>query len=125
MLAEIIIASCLMAEAEGEGVQGINGVADTIANRAERRGIAAVAVVQQRGQYASLTTRQREVRARRSPAVWAYCLEVGGKLARGEWIACSGWTHFYAPAACATPPPWAKQLTMKTKLGKHVFGRLP
>lgn len=120
----IILASCLMAEAEGEGHIGINAVADTIANRAERRNVEAVVIVQQPGQYATLSAKQRDVRARRSPAAWVYCLEVGSKLAQGKWISQSRWTHFYSPARLKKAPSWSIDLKDRKTIGNHVFGEL-
>lgn len=123
MLKVIIIAASLMAEAEGEGEAGLYSVADTIANRMELRKTTAVAVVEQRGQYATLTPDQIKVRAARSPAVWAFCLNVARQLLTEKYIPTSSWTHFYAPARCKAPA-WAAKLKDRRTVGNHVFGRL-
>jgi N-acetylmuramoyl-L-alanine amidase len=123
MLLAIIVAACLMAEAEGEGMKGVDAVADTIANRMELRGLTAGEVVSEKGQYASLDAHQIRIRSARSPAAWAYCLEVASKLVHGKWIVTSPWTHFYAPARCKAPA-WADKMTDEGTVGNHVFGRL-
>jgi spore germination cell wall hydrolase CwlJ-like protein len=123
MLKVIIIAASLMAEAEGEGESGIYSVADTIANRMDLRQMTAVQVVEEKPrQYATLTPEQIKVRAGRSPAVWAFCLDVARRLDRGIYIATTPWTHFYNPAKCS--PAWAAKMTDKKTIKNHIFGRL-
>ena len=122
MLEKIIIATCIMAEAEGEGVRGRELVADTICNRAQLSNMSPVDVVETPKHYATLKPAQLEKRIERAPEVWNHCLHLATRIVRGTYKPTTQHTHFYAHNKCG--PVWAEYLVGVQVYKNHTFGKI-
>lgn len=110
----------LLAEAYGEGPEGMRLVAETILNRAAIRGLTPEQVVRQRHQYTGLT--QPGPRARElwtSPKAIA-AAQAAFEQAMQPGDPTGGADHYYAPGTISQPY-WAKSMTDKGQVGGHKF----
>lgn len=102
----------LIAEAVGEGPEGMRRVAETILNRAAVRGLSPEQVVTQKHQYAGYSKPGPAARrAQDDPATRADA-EAAFRLALEPGDPTGGADHYFAPGSISEPS-WAKSMTPK------------
>lgn len=113
------IIDTIIAEAYGEGSEGMRRVAETILNRSDIRGITPGEVVRQPDQYtgywspgASAQEAQRQQEAR--DAAWA-----AYELAQGPDDPTRGADHYFNPNI--VQPSWARNMEPTGQYGGHAF----
>lgn len=118
-----LLAACLLVEAEGETLRGIEMVADTVANRAIIRNLTVEEVVLTTG-YCGVNVAVEEIhiRAERSPEIWNDCKRIALRLIRGTWEPTTPYTDFYNPDKVTRTPKHALLWTKSEKFGNHLFG---
>lgn len=110
----------LIAEAVGEGSEGMRRVAETILNRAAIRGLTPEQVVTQPHQYTGyFAPGPAAVKAQNDPAIRS-AAEAAFKLAMQPGDPTGGADHYFAPGTISTPY-WAKSMTPKGDYGGHRF----
>lgn len=110
----------LIAEAYGEGPEGMRRVAETIINRAAIRGLTPEQVVNQPYQYTGLTQPgPSAVQAWNDPKAIA-AAQAAWELAQKPGDPTKGADHYYAPGTIAEPY-WAKSMTPTGAYGGHAF----
>ena len=110
----------LIAEAAGEGPEGMRRVAETILNRAAIRGLSPEQVVQQRSQYTGYSNPgPGAVRAQGNPTTRA-AAEAAWRLALEPGDPTGGADHYYAPGV-VSEPSWARSMTPTGQYGGHAF----
>jgi spore germination cell wall hydrolase CwlJ-like protein len=131
MLAEILIACTIAAEAMGEGAPGRKAVASVMFQRSQDRAIPITQVCLQPAQFScwikggeKFTVMEGRAKKWRkeSPGEWAHCVELARRLNEGRFVPVGRFDHYYNPSLCS--PHWAKNLVGKVKIGNHVFGRI-
>lgn len=132
MIAEMILACTIAAEAIGEGPSGRDAVANAIYWRSQERSIPATQVCLQRAQFtcwgkdgakfASMEGRTKKWQ-KESPGEWRHCVELAQQLNKGAFVPMGGrWNHYYNPSKAS--PAWARNLKDKVTIGNHVFGNI-
>lgn len=114
------ILKTLIAEAYGEGPEGMRLVAETILNRAAIRGLTPEQVVRQSKQYTGLNSPGPEAKkAWNSPEAIA-AAQAAWELAQQPGDPTGGADHYYAPDTISQPY-WAKSMTPTVEAGGHKF----
>jgi hypothetical protein len=114
------ILKTLIAEAIGEGPEGMRLVAETILNRAQMRGLTPEEVVRQPKQYTGLNNPGPAAkRAWDDPEALA-AAEAAWQLAQQPGDPTGGADHYYAQGTI-NQPWWAKGMTPKGEMGGHTF----
>jgi N-acetylmuramoyl-L-alanine amidase len=121
-----LVEAVILAEARGEGPQGMTAVADVIRNRMRKHHTTAHLVVVQQGQFAclnNLATRELIYNA----AAWKPNLvarDLAIKLVDHNGFGVpritNGATHFYR---AGQRPEWAGQMNFTVEIGNHRFYR--
>ncbi|WP_075289163.1 cell wall hydrolase [Pararhizobium arenae] len=116
------IVDTVIAEAAGDGPEGMLAVASTIKNRAKIRGISPAEVVRQPSQFEGYENpREGSRRAQRDPAIRSEA----DKILQGVFDGTlqdptDGADHFHADYVS---PAWAKTMPATKKIGGHTFYR--
>lgn len=114
------ILKTLIAEAIGEGPEGMRLVAETILNRAAIRGLSPEEVVRQPKQYTGLNSPGASAKkAWNNPEALA-AAEAAWQLAQEPGDPTGGADHYYAQDTI-DQPWWAKGMTPKGEMGGHTF----
>lgn len=114
------ILKTLIAEAYGEGPEGMRLVAETILNRAAIRGLTPEEVVRQPKQYTGLKSPGPAAkRAWDNPNALA-AAQAAWQLAQEPGDPTDGADHYYAQGTISQPW-WAKGMTPKGEIGGHTF----
>lgn len=109
----------LIAEAIGEGPEGMRRVAETILNRAAIRGLTPEQVVKQPKQYTGYEHPGSEtVKAMQDPAVRA-AAEAAFRLAMEPGDPTKGADHYFNPNLVS--PSWARSMTPTGEYGNHAY----
>lgn len=110
----------LIAEAAGEGPQGMRLVAETILNRSAIRDLSPAEVVRQPYQYTGYAhPGPAAAQAQKNPQVRA-AARAALELAMQPGDPTGGSDHYYAPGTIAQPY-WAGSMTPKGQFGGHAF----
>lgn len=110
----------LIAEAGGEGSEGMRRVAETILNRAAVRGLSPEQVVQQPYQYTGYSNPgPGAVQSQRNPDVRA-AAEAAYQLALQPGDPTGGADHYYAQNTISQPS-WARSMNNTGTYGGHTF----
>lgn len=119
-----VVAAVLMAEAWGEGREGMIAVAEVIRNRADKEGISPLAIVKQPRQFTSLnnTTPPQLIRKFWKARDWEIALEIS-RMLYNEPEKLPGITNG-ADHYDNGRPYWAKGRTPVAVVGSHKFYRL-
>jgi len=118
-----IVAAVLIAEAGGEGVQGMEAVYEIINNRSVRGKKSYEDVVTQPAQFSCLngvTTDDLIAKSKQHPR-WEQALQMVKSPPTTRYA--NGATHYYANWIKKTPK-WAVGKTPVATLGKHLFFRI-
>lgn len=110
----------LIAEAYGEGPEGMRLAAETIVNRSEQRGLTPAEVVQQRRQYSGYENPGPAVRPLFNDPSAVSAAQAAWDLARGPGDPTGGANHYFAPGTISTPS-WARSMTPTLTSGGHAF----
>jgi spore germination cell wall hydrolase CwlJ-like protein len=119
----------VLAEAGGQGVDGMRGVAHVIANRAALTGKPLSEVISQPGQFEPWATKQNVLKNYDpNSAEYKQAKDiVQGVLARPDLDITQGSTHFLAPDIMkqrgAALPAWANENQPTVTIGGHAFSR--
>lgn len=116
---QAIIAAVLVAEAGGEGWQGLRAVHETICNRAKLKGWSKTRVVMQKWQYSCLNRVKPDTLIKRAQQhdAWEAALKVATSKA-GDIV--KGATH-YDNVKRNGLPAWAQNARMVAKVKNHQF----
>jgi hypothetical protein len=110
----------LIAEALGEGPEGMRLVGETILNRSQQRGIPPDRVVAQPYQYTGYSNPGPAAqRAFNDPSAIS-AAEAAWQLAQGPGDPTQGANHYYAQNTIAQPS-WARNMTNTVTSGGHTF----
>jgi hypothetical protein len=115
-LADIL--NTLIAEANGEGPEGMRRVGETILNRAAIRGITPAEVVRQPNQYTGYFAPGPEALVAQRDEVARKAAEAAWELARKPGDPTNGADHYHADYVS---PYWANQLQSTGSYGQHQF----
>lgn len=110
----------LIAEAAGEGPEGMRRVAETILNRAAIRGLSPEQVVTQRDQYTGYSNPGPAARRAQNNAETRAAAEAAFQLAMQPGDPTGGADHYYAPGTISQPR-WASSMTPTGEYGGHAF----
>lgn len=110
----------IIAEALGEGPDGMRMVGETILNRSQQRGIEPARVVAQPYQYTGYSNPgPAAVRAFNDPAAIS-AAQAAWQLAQGPDDPTKGANHYYAQGTISQPS-WARNMTNTVTHGGHTF----
>ena len=116
-----VVAAVIVAEAGGESLDAMRGVAAVIQNRAESRHEPKVKIVTQRKWFSCLNYRTPDalVELELSHARYVAALT----MADGVTDNVGGATNFYAPKGMkgGKPPYWASTMTVTARIGGLIF----
>ncbi len=114
-----LVAAVLVAEAGGEGWQGLRAVHETICNRAAQKGWSKTRVVTQKFQYSCLngTTPEKLIAKARKHNVWGAAIKVAQEKP-GEIV--KGATH-YDNVKAFGKPAWAYHARLVATVKNHQF----
>jgi hypothetical protein len=110
----------LIAEAYGEGPEGMRRVAETILNRAAIRGISPEEVVRQPAQFTGLTQPGEEARRLWGDQEAIRAAQAAYELAQQPGDPTGGADHYYAHNTI-DEPWWAPSMTGRGQHGGHTF----
>lgn len=114
------ILKTLIAEALGEGPEGMRLVGETILNRAAIRGLTPEQVVRQPRQYTGLEDPGSAARRAWSDPDAIAAAQAAWELAQQPGDPTGGADHYYAQDTISAPW-WAKGMTPKGEMGGHTF----
>jgi hypothetical protein len=114
------ILKTLIAEAYGEGPEGMRRVAETIINRAAIRGLTPEQVVRQANQYTGLTSPGPDAKKAWNDPKAIAAAQAAWELAQQPGDPTGGADHYYAQGTIAQPW-WASSMTPKGEYGGHTF----
>ena len=114
------ILKTLIAEAYGEGPEGMRRVAETIINRAAIRGLTPEQVVRQANQYTGLTSPGPDAKKAWNDPQAIAAAQAAWELAQQPGDPTGGADHYYAQGTIAQPW-WASSMTPKGEYGGHTF----
>lgn len=114
------ILKTLIAEAYGEGPEGMRRVAETIINRAAIRGLTPEQVVRQANQYTGLTSPGPDAKKAWNDPQAIAAAQAAWELAQQPGDPTQGADHYYAQGTIAQPW-WASSMTPKGEYGGHTF----
>jgi N-acetylmuramoyl-L-alanine amidase len=117
-----IVAAVIICEAGGEGANGMQAVANVIANRAAK-GKTPLQVVTRKHQFECITkdlnNLQNFVNKASKHPKWQQALNMSEKIANKNLPDITGGsTHFHNTSMT---PYWAKKIEFKVKIGGHLF----
>jgi N-acetylmuramoyl-L-alanine amidase len=115
------VAAVLIAEAGGEGLAGMQAVANVIANRAGARGLSRLAVVSSPRQFSCLngsSLSRLEAAARKHPR-WGCAVALASQASLPDIT--GGANHYHA---AGVSPRWAKPANRTARIGGHTFYKL-
>lgn len=123
-----LIAACLIAEAGGESHQGIQAVANVIANRAKHDPNRAQAVILKPKQFSAFNgigndpeKLQAFIAKQKKHPVWAYASTLAQQVLAGKIQDVTGGATSYHTTAIH--PYWADFMTKTVTIGHHIFYR--
>ena len=116
-----VVHKTLIAEAGGEGNEGMHAVANVIRNRAAKRGLTVEQVCLQRLQFSAWNKGAGPVdrMVRRERAIWDDALTAWQASATEDITGSAD--HYYA--SYIRRPSWAKKMRHTVTIGKHQFYR--
>ncbi len=114
------ILKTLIAEAYGEGPEGMRRVAETIINRAAIRGLTPEQVVRQASQYTGLTSPGPSAKKAWNDPQAIAAAQAAWELAQQPGDPTGGADHYYAQGTISQPW-WAASMTPKGEYGGHTF----
>lgn len=116
-----VVHKTLIAEAGGEGIEGMVAVANVIRNRSIKRSLTPEQVVKQRLQFSCWNNGEGQVdrMLKRNRSVWDDALTAW----QLSWVedVTGGADHYFADYI--KRPVWAKNMTFSGRVGKHLFYR--
>jgi N-acetylmuramoyl-L-alanine amidase len=116
-----VVALTILAEARGEGKDGMAAVACVISQRAINRGLTPEQVCLQRKQFSCWNGKSDLKSLYKSPmAQWALYLEANIQNMNGEKVGYAD--HYYS--TIISPPYWAKNKKPVAHIGQHKFYKL-
>ena len=120
MASEQDIINTLIAEAFGEGEEGMRRVAETILNRSAIRGITPEQVVTQPSQYTGYWSPGPAARQAQSNPAAISAAQAAWQMAQGADDPTGGADHYFAPGSVSTPR-WANSMQPTGSYGGHSF----
>lgn len=116
----------LIAEALGEGPEGMRLVAETILNRADKRGMSPTGVVAQPAQYTGYSNPGPSAQRAFNDPIAVAAAQAAWELAQQPGDPTGGATHYWAPQGMpgGRDPYWADSETKaggRVKIGNHIF----
>ena len=114
------VIKALIAEAYGEGPEGMRRVAETILNRSVIRGLTPEEVVRQRAQFTGLTNPGPAAKKAWDNPDAVAAAEAAWQLAQDAGDPTGGADHYYAQNTIDAPW-WAASMTPKGQYGGHTF----
>lgn len=120
MPSERDIINTLIAEALGEGQEGMRMVAETILNRSAIRGITPAQVVRQPAQYTGYSSPGPAARAAQNNPQAISAAQAAWEMAQGRDDPTGGADHYFAPGTISTPY-WARSMQPTVQSGGHSF----
>ena len=114
-----IVKKTILAEAGGEGQQGMLAVASVIENRVRQKGLKPAEVCLQKKQFSCWNKGTPVVLTNKK--VSAFAEKLAREICDGEFEPIGRWNHY-----CRTDayPVWREKMLIKTVIGRHVFGVL-
>jgi len=120
MASEQDIINTLIAEALGQGEEGMRLVGETILNRSAIRGLTPEQVVRQPAQYTGYSNPGPAARAAQSDPNAVSAAQAAWALAQGADDPTRGADHYYAPGTISQPS-WARGMQPTMQGGGHNF----
>lgn len=118
-MADKDVIDTLIAEAIGEGPEGMRRVAETILNRAAARGLSPAEVVRQSKQYTGYSKPGSAAKRAQGSAEARAAAQAAWDLAVQPGDPTGGADHYFNPSV--VQPRWASGMTPKGEFGGHAF----
>ncbi len=118
-----IVAACLIGEAGGEGLRGMQAVLNVVVNRAKKKPQSFVKVVTAPKQFSTFNGIRPSTRVSRSKAhpCWAQAMMLVNQAVAGHLTdITSGSTHYHETTI---RPGWSRRLSFHGRIGNHLFYR--